>query len=127
MTDTRLPSKQHQQFCVAELEKLVGADNVNDTLQLFLEGVNELIRHLDANDEIDPESVMRGAHQMRSSAKLLGIDELESKAKEILGARTTIASDEALLTQASITPFHEALKLIARDVKRYLAENKQAK
>lgn len=127
MTGTRLPSKQHQQFCVAELEKLVGGDNVNDTLQLFLNGANGLIRRLGANDEVDPEHIIRGAHQMRSSAKLLGMVELERMAEAILQARTTIASDGVLLNQALITSFHEALKFSAQDVKRYLAENKQAK
>lgn len=127
MTGTHFPSKQHQQFDVAELEMLVGGDNVNDTLQLFLDGANKFNRCLAANDQVAPALIIRVAHQMRSVAKLLGMVQLEGTAADIARERINMMSDRALLNQALITSFHEALKFSAQDVKHYLAENKQVK
>ena len=122
MNDTQPRAEPRWNFCLVELEQLVGQRNVHQTLRIFLEGANSLAQQLSQqlrqNKKPAPAVIRRGAHQMRSAAKQLKMVSLEQAAAAILYANAEHATDKAL-----VEAFHAALWMSIQEVERYFAEH----
>jgi HPt (histidine-containing phosphotransfer) domain-containing protein len=103
-----------------ELRLLIGKENIPKTLNIFTRTITFFLATLEEQSMCEPELFQRAVHQMKSSAKQLGLTELAEIASKILAY-----DDPENVPDEDIEVLKEELYAALYQANAFLSANKQ--